>query len=482
MKKSTWIIIGIVVALGLIYVLTKKENVSVGVKTLELPAFDQNQVTKIEIAGTSPAVLIKENDTWLLEMGEGDKKRLVPADQAHVKAMLQAAVDLKTSYYVTELEEKVKSLGFDKGASTSISLKNGDKVLWALVLGSNATNGARYAKLPDDKAVYVVKTAFWQLTRNSANDWRDRTILKIDEASLRSFSIQKNDVKELSLVKKDGASEWEFAPEMAIPAGFRVNKVALQKLVKTATSVRASNFLDEENSFVPSISVVVVDRDQKEHKLEFSTINPEKVLVRIPGSPQVFELPKSIYDNINKKLEDMRDLSIMNFDKDAIATISLADKNGRVIVDKKDTKWQLREPKTLPKGFEYDEGAADEILALSAGLIADGIADPKKDKPTNAAWLRLPLIELTDANGTIHRLYASPSKRKDYYVVKRDSDDLIYVMPAIRLETLAQGLNAFKKEEMPLPAMDGNTPGFESLPPDVQKQLMDAMKNRGQHQ
>ncbi len=481
MRKSTWIIIGLVVALGLIYVLTKKDEISVGVKSLVLPSFDAQNVSRIEIGGKSPAILIKENDSWFLELGEGDKKRLVTADQSHVKALLQAASDMKVSYYVTELEDKLKSLGFDENAATPISLKSGDKVLWTLVLGNNTTGGARYAKLPEDKAVYVVKTAFWQLVRPNANDWRDRGILKLDEANLRSFSLEKDGQKTLSLTKKDDSSSWELAPETSTPPAFRVNKVALQKIVKNVTTLRASAFLDDENSFVPALDAVLIDKDQKEHRLQFSTINQEKVLVRVPGNTQVFEIPKGIFENINKKPTDLRDLSVMNFDKESIVSISLADKNGRVIVDKKDGKWQLREPKNLPKGFEFDEVAPEDILALSGGLIADDIADPKKDAATNATWLKSALLELSDDKGNTHRLFASPSKHKGNFVVKGNSDDLIYVVPAIRLESLNQGLNAFKKENMALPAMNENTPDFDSLPPDVRQKLMDAMKNQGQH-
>src|SRR5690606_27070566 len=127
-----------------------------------------------------------------------------------------------------------------------VTLKSGDSVLWALVLGNNATNGGRYAKLPDGKDVYVVKTAFWQLIRNNAIDWRDRNILPVSDTDLRSFKLEHVGGSTLSLVKKDEASEWELAEGQSLPPSFRVNKPALGKIVRSATSLRASGFLDEE--------------------------------------------------------------------------------------------------------------------------------------------------------------------------------------------------------------------------------------------
>lgn len=490
MKKNTWIVVGLVVVLGLIYFFTRQDKVSVGVKNLELPHLDQSKVDRIEVGGKNKVTLIKENNAWRLEMGEGEAKRLVAADQANVASMLKAIEDLKPSYYVTELADRLKTLGFEPDAAIPLTLKGGGQVLWALVLGNNATNGGRYAKLPDSKDVYVVKTTFWQLIRNNAIDWRDRVIWPINDADLRSFTMERAGEKALELVKKDDASEWELAAgQQSLPPSFRVDKLALSSLVRAAASIRASAFLDDEKVLfpdaeaknrVPSIVISAKDKDQKEYTFKVYHGENDKLFLTTSGNPQIYEIAKPSLTRIDRRFEDMRDFSLMSFDKDSITKISLSDKSGRILVEKKDGKWQITTPKTLPKDFEFDEKSPDDIVSIVLGLNALRVADSKKDNAASASWTSSALVELSDANGKQYRLLAGKSKTKNEYLIKGNIDDLTYVIAESKLSALTTGLETFKKVDFDLPAMDERTKGFDSLPVDIQRKLLDAAQKKNQ--
>lgn len=483
MKKNTWIILGLVVVLGLVYFFTRQDKVSVGVKQLELPKFDQSKVDRIDIGGKDKVTLIKENNVWRLESGEADKKRLVAADQTNVANMLNAVADLKPSYYVTELADKLKTLGFEPEQAIPVSLKAGDAVVWSLVFGNNATNSGRYAKLPDSKDIYVVKTTFWQLIRNNAIDWRDRVIWPVNDSDLRAFKLESSSGQAFSLMKKDEAAEWEFAEGQS--PSFRVNKVALAALVRSAASLRASAFLDDETvlfpatgTISPKIVISAKDKDQKEYTLKIYQGEKEKFYATLLGNPQVFEISKASFSRIDHRPEDMRDLTLMNFNKDAIVKVSLADKGGRIVVEKKDDKWHMIQPKTLPKDFEFDEKSPDDIISISQGLSALRVADAKKDGAVNPSWMNSSLVELTDVEGKVYRVFAGKSKTKDEYLIKGNVDDLTYVIAETKLAALTTGLETFKKVDFDMPAIDEGTKGFDSLPVDIQRKLLDAAKNK----
>lgn len=480
MKKNTWIILGLVVVLGAIYFFTKQDKVSVGVKHLQLAKFDKAQVDRIEISGKNKATLIKEKDTWMLEMGEADQKRLVGADPAYVTAMLNAASELKPSYYVTQLTEKQKELGLDAESATAIVLKSGEKTLWALNFGNNASNGGRYAKLPENNDIYVVKAQFWQLIRNNAVDWRNRSIVAMNDTDIRVFKLETS-THTFNLVKKEENEEWGFGPDQVLPPSFRVNKSALAGMVKAAASLRASGFIDEEKPLLQALATIsITDKDKKEISFKVYPGENDKYLVVVGGKSQIFEIQKSNFDRINRGLEDLRDLTIMNFDPKDIVKLALADKAGRVLLEKKEDKWHIIEPKTLAKGFEFDEKSPDDIVSIAHALSGARLADPKKDIAVSAQWKEHPLIELTDAKGVSYKVLAGKSKTKGEYLVKGNADENIYVVSEGKLSALTTGIETFKKIEYDLPAIDEQTKGFEGLPVEVQRQLLDAAKKKMQ--
>lgn len=479
MRRSTWIILGLVVVLGLLYLLTRENQVSVGVKRLKLPTFTAGQVTRIEIKAKEPVVLVKENDNWRLELKSGDKTRFVRADHANVNSMLDAASQLRHSHYVTNLKEKLPELGLEGEEAVDVKIFTGDEVAWNLILGKNATGSGRYAKLPSENDVYVVRGSFWQLTRNGLIDWRDREIMPIKEGEISSFKLLKGKDPHIVLTKAKEGDEWRVdESQKALPKGFRVDKNALASLVRAALNLRASSFVDEARELSSPLITIEVMAQDKKSILEFFKGSNENYLVKRSDDDQIYEISKFNFDRVNKQLEELRDLSVLNFEKENITAVKLVHGKEHVVVSKKDNQWQIEQPTKLPDGFEFDPIAVDDVLALLSGLAASRVSNAN-DQPQNAKWQTIPLVELTTAKGEKINFYAGKTKSKnDEYLVKGNIDQQIYIVKGARLASLMSGLNAFKKESFDLPPIDENTKGFESLPVDVQRKLLDATKNK----
>lgn len=481
MKKSTWIILGLVAVLGVVYVATKPSKISVGVKRLELPAFDQSKVDRIEIKGKDPATLVKEQGEWFLEIGAPENIRRVKADQAIVARMLETALELKHSHYVTSLEEKLSDLGLAHENVTTINILSGDKPLWSLLLGKNDEEGGRYAKLADKPEVYVVHGAFWQLTKSKADEWRDRTLWRVPEAEVMSFEVTRDKKPYLLLKRAEDGKDWSLDKSISsLPESFRAEKAALANLVRLSLNLNASGFVDEKKDLGdPFATLSATKKDgTKQELLVFSTPGPNYWVKNTSGE-QVFELPKSNFDRIIKPISELRDLSLMNIDKNQITKLSLATKKGRVVLEKSENQWQIKEPKQLPKDFEFDASMPDYILTMVAELHGERLANPSKDKPAHDAWKSSPLLELQDKDNKKINLYGTKSKTNPKeYLVQGNIDQEIYIVKADNLELLSRELDAFKKEEFKLPPIDEHTKGFESLPVDVQRKLLDATKQQ----
>lgn len=477
MKKGTWIVFILVIVLGAVYFLTKNNDVSVGIKKIEMPKFESKTVDKIEILGKDNVTLVKQNDAWLLDIGTKDQPKLVKADQSNVEALLDAAQQVKHSHYVTNIKEKYEELGFKEGSTTVISLYAGANKAWSIALGKTDAASGRYAKLSDDGDVHVVRGSFWQLTRNDRNDWREREILPLKETDLTSFVIEKNGAPYVTLVKGEG-DNWDFAKEQpTLPTNFRVNKSSLASLVRAGINLRANSFVDEAKTLSTPILTMKVGAGDTVHAVEFFPGPKDDYLVRRVGDDQIYEVTKFNYERLSKSIDEYRDMSVLTFDKDAITSVTLASGKDRVVLNKIDDKWQIVEPKKLPAQFEFDPNTVEDFLSVLSSVVGLRVATAK-DVPQTPTWDKTWLVELlTDKGDKVHFYTGKIKSNTTDLLIKGNIDNTIYVTKAGRLSAYT-GLNAFKKEEFELPPIDERTKGFESLPVDVQRKLLKATQQK----
>ena len=476
MKKGTWIVFGLALLLGVLYFFTRESQVSVGVKQLKLPTFAHEKVDRIEILGKNPVLLLKGDDGWKVKLpGDG---REVRADAANVQALLDAALELRSSHYVTNQKEKYAELGFADDTAITVKLSSKDSVAFVIVLGKNATGAGRYAKLPDDDDVFVMRGSFWQLTRNGVVDFRDREVWPVKDGDVQRFTIVKADGSEIALIKEDAGSFKFDESQRGLPKDFRVDKAALANLVRTATSLRASGFIDEAKQLPSPLLTIKAGSESGSQVLEIFSDSGNKYLARRVGDDQIVEIAKSNVDRLNLPIDALRDLAVLKFDKAAIKTMTLMQGKSRVVIKKEENAWTIVEPKKLPDKFEFDANAVDDLLTMLSGLNAERLATAK-DVASSADWQKAWLIELGSDKDEKTHLYVGKTKaNKDELLVRGNIDQNVYVVKAMRLSTLQSGINAFKKEEFNLPPIDENTKGFESLPVDIQRKLLDVTKDK----
>ena len=88
-------------------------------------------------------------------------------------------------------------------------------------------------------------------------------------------------------------------------------------------------------------------------------------------------------------------------------------------------------------------------------------------------------VTLTDKEGKKVKLSLGNISTKEKLVYAQGNiDDVVYQMGDSKLRKLERGLDLFKKQD-PTSHMPSNVPtGFNGLPPEMQQQLMKAMKNK----
>jgi hypothetical protein len=192
MERNAKIGIGLVVlgalGVGLYFQIKKDQSLGTVSTTADLPELKVgDDVDKIDITNGSKGevVLEKKGDKWELS-----KPVVAPANEQFVKTMVDAFKELKlVDRAAPKADDELKKtyeLGPDKAVHV-IAFKGPDKKLDATF---GKSGGLGDAMMLDGKPeIFLVKGySSWTFAKE-AKEWRNREILKIDDANATSFEI-----------------------------------------------------------------------------------------------------------------------------------------------------------------------------------------------------------------------------------------------------------------------------------------------------
>jgi hypothetical protein len=200
------------------------------------------------------------------------------------------------------------------------------------------------------------------------------------------------------------------------------------------------------------------------------------VPLSLEGDPQTYLLPGWTGDQLLKKLDDVRDTTLLSFDATKVNKLSISAGGKSTVLARNGADWKIVEPKTLPTGFEFDPNTVQSQLLRLRGIRG---VKAVSDVPDAKAGLSKPVasVELSLEGGGKQQLkFGGEAPDKALYV-KGSADNLLYAIGAHEKASFDQGVDMFKKR--PPPDMS-QIRGLDQLPPDVRKQL-EAQLRQQQH-
>ncbi|MBX5482466.1 MAG: DUF4340 domain-containing protein [Myxococcaceae bacterium] len=198
------------------------------------------------------------------------------------------------------------------------------------------------------------------------------------------------------------------------------------------------------------------------------------VPVRMDGDAQVYLVPGYSVAAVTKKLSDLRDLSLFNFDADKVTKLELHSGATHVVVEKDGTSWKLTEPKKLPDGFEFDPSTVSMQLASFRALRALKLAEASVTNDAQAGLTRpVATIEVTLEGGVKQAVKLGKTTEGGLYA-RGAVDEAIYVVSTSEKSRIERGVELFKKR--PPPSFAGS--GFDQLPPDLRAKLEASLKQQ----
>lgn len=250
-NKTLGIVFG---ALLVIYLMTKffggPKDRSFDPNILQL---DTATVTKIQIrpSGGEPSFsLDRSGGSWSLQR-EGETYDLAMGSVGTLLSNIQL---IKAERVVSKNVDRFSEYNVDDSTGTVIEIYSSGKKIKEMVAGrfsfNQATrNGISYVRLADDEAVYAVDGFLSMTLTQSFDNYRDKSILKLNKTDLTKVSFE------------DGISNREVRKEGNIWMRDQtvVDSTAMASYLSNISSVSGSAFLDDESKIGQKIKEVTFE-------------------------------------------------------------------------------------------------------------------------------------------------------------------------------------------------------------------------------
>ncbi len=292
MKNNTVKLLGVLAVLVVVYLImtfTGDKSRSKSFRT-ELVAIDTAEVTRIVVdSPTESTEVTKEDDGWRVLLADGTKKTAVTSA---VRNLLTSLESIKPTRIVARTENKWKDYSVDS-TGTRVKVYEGTKQSLDLIIGRFGVENQRqfytHVRLAEENDVYIANDFMGISIAKSANDFRDRNILRLKLDSLTQIAFNYPD-SAFTLYKE--GSKWaavEFEADSANVASY------LQGL----SFVSSKNFADGSGFGTPELNVTFGFSNQPEIQISAFRKEGDWVLYSSENKDEYF-IDATIFEKIFK--------------------------------------------------------------------------------------------------------------------------------------------------------------------------------------
>ncbi|MBI4609088.1 MAG: DUF4340 domain-containing protein [Candidatus Rokubacteria bacterium] len=321
--------------------------------------------------------LKREGDGWSLlspVQARGDKG---PADDV-VANLVTAKVDRE----IDPNPGKLDDFGLDPPAvEVTLKVRGKAEPLALLLGGKNPTGVWVYAKEKAKPAVFVLSEFTLRDASKPASDFRDKTILAFNRADVTQLEISHRG-QQLAAERARAPSEWKVVKPRARRADWErlsdfIDKLQFTKIkefVADAPRSVAPYGLDQPTRVTLWTGT---EKGRTAKTLLLGKLDAAKrgVYAMRQGEAGVFLVGEEIWNVLPKSEADLRDKTVLDYDRDKIARIELESPKGRVVLARENDKWQIKEPEALKADEAEVGGLLGKLKDLKAQtFVAEGPA------------------------------------------------------------------------------------------------------------
>jgi hypothetical protein len=298
----------------------------------------------------------------------------------------------------------------------------------------------------------LVGTLYWSEHRKpkdetvSAN--ASPSILKLDQGTITSVALKKNDAEPIVLTKGDSGS-WKITE----PKPFGADQSAVSGMLSTLSSLNSERVVEDKASDLKpyglepaALEVDVKERDNKSQKLLLGDDTPtgNAVYASLAGDPRIFTVPSYNKGSIDKSVNDLRDKRLITLEPDKISRLELVRNNQTIEFGRNKDEWQILKPKPL----RADSTEVGSVVRKLTDAHMDLSGSSQNEKETASAFAKATPVataKVTDESGTEE---LQIRKNKDTYYAKSSVVDGVYKVDSDLGTAVNKGLDDFRNKKI----------------------------------
>jgi hypothetical protein len=369
---STGITVLVLVGLvGYIYFVDAKREPS-GTTVREKPfgSLEADAIEEVQIKSA-------EGETTRLQKTDGNWQLVDPvkaaADSSELSTIASSLASLEIQRVVDENAADLKQYGLEPARLEVAFRPKGEKELKRVQIGEKTPTGTDlYARLPDQKRVFLVSSYLDSTFNKNTFALRDRRILIFDRNMVDGLELTSGSTK-TQLVKS--GSEWRLASPIAVRADFAAVEGSLERL----SSTQMQGIVDPEGKDLAKYGLtkptgtIVVKTGSSSATLTLGSIENALLHARDSSRPMVFTIAPILREDVIRSVSDFRRKDL--FDGRAFTASKVELKRGTDTIVLEKSKGKDNSDVWRSSGKDIDSAKADDLLTKLTALRAASFAD-----------------------------------------------------------------------------------------------------------
>jgi hypothetical protein len=208
--------------------------------------------------------------------------------------------------------------------------------------------------------------------REEAKDAESRLFPDVEQSEIASISLRDSGADEIRLERRNG--RWRIAA----PIDFAADTFAADGVASAITQLMTESVIEDPRppevyGFGAAGTEVRFAVGDLEKTLRIGSVTPvgSNSYASVEGDDRVYTVASYQLSSFKKKLEDLRDKRILEFDPVAVRRIAVSWPGARVVVERSDAGWQMVTPVRAPADEDTVEGLLSSLSVLRAVAFVD---------------------------------------------------------------------------------------------------------------
>jgi hypothetical protein len=432
--RTTLLLAGLLVLLGLAsYVLETREARKQD--QTKLVPFQEKDVSSLTIRrGETTIILIREERGWRMNQPVEDR-----GDEREITALLGNVTRAKIERAL-ETQENSAEFGLQTPAIVlTVQLKEKDQP-FTLEVGSAVPAGLSvYARRPGEQKILLIPATVKTSLAREPFAFRSKAPLFLDQERVKAVRVSWNALR-LRLERRE-KNEWWITE----PFETKADATKVSDLLRAVTQDQVTTFLD-----APPANLKGLGLDPPRGEITFtlegkadtalllgSRKKPGGLYARRRGEEQILELKEDFVTGLPQQVADMRDRTLLNFDRAQVARVELESPRGRTLLKKEGDTWRI----TQPEEALADQRVVEDLLwDLVRARVKEFVTDNAKTLKPYGLDAPAVTISLWDkGEKLLASLALNRADKREGAFVRVGSGQAVALVEARLLEQLTQG-------------------------------------------